>query len=134
MVIRDPLASYDRKMTYKWGDFYIYMLMIRQNTPENSIIYIPPMRAPWGLEGNEGLVRGFLFPRIIRPFDKNKITNEQNSFVLLVQKEGTWPAVSLKSKYVISFDLQSKQVKKLSSQNYSHKNNVFKIKPGLIKL
>ncbi len=55
--------TYDKKMGYYWGFFYDYMLFVKENTPENSTIIVPPQESPWFMTGNIGLVRYFLYPR-----------------------------------------------------------------------
>lgn len=59
-------SAYDEKMTYQWGIFYQFMMFVKNNTPEDAIIIIPPMQDPWLMgSGNPNFVRAFLFPRKI---------------------------------------------------------------------
>lgn len=56
--------SYDDKMYYRWGDFYRFMLFVKQNTPETATIIVPPEQNPWLIgSGNPNFVRSFLYPR-----------------------------------------------------------------------
>jgi len=57
--------SYDEKMRARWGKFYDYMVFIKENTPEDAVIYHPPQIKPWEFEGNQVLLRYFLYPRIL---------------------------------------------------------------------
>jgi hypothetical protein len=58
--------SYDDKMYYQWGDFYRFMVFVRNNTPDNAKIVISPMRDPWLIgSGNLHYVRAYLYPREI---------------------------------------------------------------------
>lgn len=58
--------SYDDKMTYQWKVFYQFMVFVKNNTPEDATIVIPPEQDPWLMgSGNENFVRAFLYPREI---------------------------------------------------------------------
>lgn len=60
--------SYDEKMFYEWGVFYRFMVFVKNNTPPDATIIIPPMQDPWLMgSGNDHFVRAFLFPRKIVP-------------------------------------------------------------------
>lgn len=59
-------SSYDDKMFYEWGDFFRFMVFVRNNTPSDATIVIPPEQDPWLMgSGNDHFVRAFLFPRNI---------------------------------------------------------------------
>lgn len=60
--IHHPNATYDEKMSRDWGQFYDCMLVVRDNTPDDATIFIPPQSGVWQEEGNEYLVRYFLYP------------------------------------------------------------------------
>lgn len=63
-IFLHPLASYSQKMHTKWGVFYDYMQLIVKNVPSDMSIYNPPQNIR-GIEGNQFLIRSFLFPRIL---------------------------------------------------------------------
>ena len=63
-IFLHPSASYPQKMRIKWGVFYDYMQLIVSNVPGNMAIYNPPQNIR-GIEGNQFLIRSFLFPRIL---------------------------------------------------------------------
>lgn len=57
-------SSYDERLSDKWGIFYKFMVFVRNNTPTNAIIVIPPEQDPWLMgSGNDNFVRAFLYPR-----------------------------------------------------------------------
>ncbi len=59
-------SSYDERMFYQWGIFYKFMVFVRNNTPTDATIVIPPEQDPWLMgSGNDNFVRAFLFPRKI---------------------------------------------------------------------
>jgi len=65
-IIFHPLNTYDQKMYYQWGDFYRFMLFVRNNTPTNAKILVPPVQNPWLMgTGNPLFVSAFLYPRNI---------------------------------------------------------------------
>lgn len=97
--IRYPNASYDEKMSSSLGDFYRCMMIIKNNTPNNSTIYIPPQADVWEMEGNEYLVRYFLYPREIKHFEKVSDTSiSTNPYIIYSwgywqgkRSMGAWP-------------------------------------------
>jgi hypothetical protein len=65
-IIFHPLSTYDQKMFYQWGDFYRFMVFVKNNTPSDANIVIPPQQDPWLIgTGNPHFVRSFLYPRNI---------------------------------------------------------------------
>lgn len=88
-MIRYPNATYDERMRKDWGPFYDCMLIIKNNTPNNATIFIPPQTDVWQEEGNEYLVRYFLYPRKIMHFEK---VTEASSYInpYFVYSWGYW--------------------------------------------
>lgn len=67
-------GSYDDKMRYQWGNFYDYMVFVKENTPTDSTIVIPPKIPPWwNRSGDFRLVKAFLYPRKLVQYDKEEI-------------------------------------------------------------
>lgn len=63
-MAKHPLASYDDKMRKTIGSqFYDFTLFIRQNTPEDARILIPPQGYPWFQAGHSAYLRYFIYPR-----------------------------------------------------------------------
>lgn len=112
--LHHPHATYDEKMRKDWGNFYDCMKLIQSNTPEDSSIYIPPQADVWQMEGNEYLVRYFLYPREIIHF--NKIIESKKSvnpkFVMYSwgywhtgdRKNGAWPFEKFPTKQAFFLD------------------------------
>ena len=76
-MVMAPTASYDDKMRSAWGDFYDYMVYLKQNLPaEGTVLGIPPQRSPWYLYGNGMLVQYFVYPTTVGniDFDTNPST------------------------------------------------------------
>jgi hypothetical protein len=70
-------SSYDERMSYQWGIFYKFMVFVRNNTPADATIVIPPEQDPWLMgSGNDNFVRAFLYPRKI--VSQTKIIPEQD--------------------------------------------------------
>ena len=70
-------SSYDDKMFYQWGKFYRFMVFVKNNTPTDSTIVLPPMEDPWLMgSGNPHFVRAFLHPRKI--VQETKIISESD--------------------------------------------------------
>jgi len=69
-MVMAPTASYDDKMRSAWGDFYDYMVYLKQNLPaEGTVLGIPPQRSPWYLYGNGMLVQYFVYPTTVGNID-----------------------------------------------------------------
>ena len=82
--VRDNLhLSYDEKMQIKWGDYYEYMVFVRENTPAGATIIIPPQGDQWPTTGNSGLDSYFLYPRRLVGMDQMP----EAAYVLVVQAE-----------------------------------------------
>jgi len=66
-MINNPRATYDQKMELKVGkQFYNYVLFVKNNTPEDSTILIPPFPTwPWAQTGNIPYMTYFLYPRTL---------------------------------------------------------------------
>lgn len=66
-ILENPRASYDKKMEEKVGkQFYNYVRFIKNNTPDDAKILIPPFPAyPWPQTGNIPYMTYFLYPRVL---------------------------------------------------------------------
>lgn len=62
--------TYDEKMGIKWGDYYDYMVFLRENTPADATIVIPAQGDQWPRTGNAGLDNYFLYPRRLVTIDR----------------------------------------------------------------
>jgi hypothetical protein len=105
-------ASYDFKMRELWGGYYDYIKFVKENTPSNASIIVPPQMFPWPSIGNVGLDRYFLFPRnLVNGSLNGPIDISSCNYVMLVWGEGGsdkntygWPKVPIKAEKVIYFD------------------------------
>ncbi|HKC04977.1 MAG TPA: hypothetical protein VKC54_03835 [Patescibacteria group bacterium] len=104
--------TYDEKMEYSWRFLYKYMVFVKENTPEDSIIRIPPSIRPWLSEGNSVLVRYFLYPRKLISPDEPLSLNWRPDYYLLAKGSWTardeseygWPKEKIAADKVIYFD------------------------------
>lgn len=88
--LRHLNATYDEKMRIEWGRFYDCMLVVKNNTPVDATIFIPPQADVWQMEGNEFLVRYFLYPRRIMHFEKiSEAASSPNPY--FIYSWGYWP-------------------------------------------
>ena len=115
--------SYDDRMTYQWGIFYQFMVFVRNNTPADATIVIPPQQDPWLMgSGNHDFVRAFLFPRNIieEPLMIRDIEAfDQNTYILITWgKEACkpdpechgWPKQEIQATKIIYKDPNSSNV------------------------
>jgi hypothetical protein len=135
-------------MFYEWGKQYQFMVFVRNNTPEDANIIIPPEQDPWLMgSGNGTYVRAFLFPRKIiqegLTIPSDDLNNfPENSYILIDWgKEECkpdpechgWPRQNIKSAKIIYKDPDSDGVAEVQE------NTIYKLKEsqyvyGLIKL
>lgn len=118
-IIRNLTASYDSKMTERWGIYYRYMQFVKNNTSENSSILIPPQETPWLSTGNGGLDRYFLYPRSLGNGGRDDLSNLKDyDYVMLAWGEwnnGTpdsygWPKIRIPAEEVVYFDPSTEKV------------------------
>jgi hypothetical protein len=144
-IIFHPLNTYDQKMYYQWGDFYRFMVFVRNNTPTDATIVIPPEQDPWLMgSGNDHFVRAFLYPRqlikepLIIP---NMKAFGPNTFILITwgkeecQPVGChgWPRQDIFAKRIIYKDPNSEKViETKENTTYSLKDDRYVY--GLIEL
>jgi hypothetical protein len=127
------------------------MIFVKQNTPPNASIVIPPPEAPWNNEGSGPLMTAFLYPRRIvqREKDENKI--DLNADYAIVAwgwwgcgKEGLdrdekechgWPRVKVPAEWVIYKEKDSmRTIKKIVNTAYDPQSQENKSAWGLIKI
>lgn len=141
-------SSYDEKMTYQWGIFYQFMVFVKNNTPEDSTIIVPPEEDPWLMgSGNPNFVRAFLYPRkivsetlIISQEDLNAFND--NTYILISWgKEACrpdpdchgWPKQNIKASEIIYKKPDSSEVvKTMKDAVYDPTDKTYVY--GLIKL
>lgn len=108
-------SSYDEKMEAKWGLFYKYMKFVRDNTPNDAAIAIPPPVRPWLSEGNSVLVRYFLYPRFLITVENEFITERKPDYYLLAKglwkayddKDYGWPKDFIKAEKILYMDSET---------------------------
>ncbi|EKE12713.1 MAG: hypothetical protein ACD_13C00144G0018 [uncultured bacterium] len=139
-------SSYDDKMFYEWGVFYRFMVFVKNNTPQDATIIIPPMEDPWLMgSGNDHFVRAFLYPRKL--IQEPKIIPDikafgPNTYILITWgKEACkpdpechgWPRQEIAAKRIIYKDPDSTNVIE------TRENSVYKLEDdkyvyGIIEL
>jgi len=133
-------------MTYQWKVFYQFMVFVRNNTPEDATIVIPPEQDPWLMgSGNENFVRAFIYPRKIvqEPLEIRDIKiYGENTYVLITWgKEACkpdpmchgWPKQEIKARRIVFKDPNSTNVIEVR-ENTTYDPTDLKYVYGLIKL
>ena len=145
-VFLHPASSYDEKMYYQWGDFYRYMVFIKNNTSENAKIVIPPGQEPWlARTGDMQLVRAFLYPRQLIQYKEINIPdlNSLGSGIYIMVSWGDrdcsaqdchgWPKQTIVAKKIIYKDPNSSGGIE-TKENFVYKKDDYKYVYGLISL
>ncbi len=115
-------SSYDERMFYQWKIFYQFMVFVRNNTPSDATIVVPPEQDPWLMgTGNYRFVRAFLYPRTIIPetlIISDVKSFSSNTFILIswgqeeCRPEGChgWPRQDINATKIIYKDPNSEKV------------------------
>jgi len=101
--------SYDQKMEEYWGFYYDFIKFVKDNTPENSVIVIPPQETPWLTEGNEWVDRYFLYPRKLVQGTYDSLPDGDFDYVMVAwgtwntpdKERYGWPKVNVKAEKII---------------------------------
>ena len=132
--------NYDQKMHYNWNFFYDYMRFVKEQTPQNAIVVIPPTQDAWLSSGNDVLVRYFLYPRKIIQGQLDSLPKQKYNYLLLDKGEWNvaddlygWPRVAVDSEEIIYFDQSTEKVSQYFG-NYNPNVNDNKMKWGVIKV
>lgn len=150
-IVKHPLASYDDKMKAAWGDFYNYVLFIRNNTPPDSIIATPPPIFPWNNEGSGPLFTAFLFPRKFSQGENDSNFVDFNADYALIawgsyrctknikgpDEEAChgWPRVNVSAEWIIYRKENSSEIiNSFENTLYDPKDSINKYAWGLIKI
>lgn len=140
-ILRNLNLTYEEKMKTSWNFFYDYIEFVRENTPVDAVIAIPPSIRPWLSEGNSVLVRYFLYPRKLKSDDELKSKSFIPNYYLLAkglwgvsdEKMYGWPKENISAEWVIYFDGTTKQVKRVEG-NYNPNDQINTGAWGLIKV
>ncbi len=140
-IIKYPRASNEEKISFKWGkDFYSYVKFIEANTPENAKILLPPREDPWGLEGNDHVMRAFLYPRkVIRHYEGLDLNREKIDFILItsgfsILEHKQFPNFNVEADKIIIFEPKTGKTTVINSGVYNHEAIIYDKAHGLIIL
>jgi len=146
-MAKNPTASYDQKMEEKLGkQFYNYVLFVKDNTPEDSTILIPPFPAnPWPQTGNIPYMTYFLHPRILLNGEeyssKYNYVEDGIDYVLVVWGEmrptigehtNGWPKFDVEADKIIYFT--SEYESRVEEKNYQFRDEDNKEAWGIIEV
>lgn len=119
-IIRNSKMSEQEKYGYimrkKYGYFFDYIMFVKSITPEESTILLPPQKNPWQLEGNQRLVRYFLYPRTLYSAHEDELPDTFDYVLLAWGSEGFppdeesdygWPKTSFGSEKVYVYNINS---------------------------
>lgn len=140
-----PFMTYDQKMHEKYGFYYDFMLFVKNNTPSNAVILIPPSQPPWAGSGNPLFSNYFLYPRKLISGDiNNPSLNFKNfTYVFIVWKdfEATgleklygWPKFKVPAREVLYMATDSSKLFKSIEKDYLPNDEINIGRYGLIKL
>jgi len=85
--LKDINASYDEKMRRKWGWYYDFICFIKENTPEDASILLPPQNSRYPKIGNLSFNGYFLVPRSLHHGNQETLQNLKPPVYVVVCKE-----------------------------------------------
>jgi hypothetical protein len=134
-------ASYDDKMRKNWGFYYDYMKFVKENTPEDATILIPPQSYHWLSSGNGGLNRYFLYPRKQIHGEVFEIPKDGYDYVMISKgewyAEGVdwgWPKVNIDAEKIIYLNPENREVSIFYDTVFDAKDEKNKYAWGIIKV
>jgi len=141
-ILRTPFASFeDRKIQKFGGPYRTYKFIIRHTEP-NSVIAVPPQFV-WGIVGNIGFSRYFLYPRfLVHPEDFTDADMPRIDYVIIGESipiTGTntykfWPTTPIPADSIYVFDELNQIEEKIEKTFYDPSDTVYKGKWGIIKV
>lgn len=107
--------NYEQKINEQWGLSYRYLMFVKANTEENSLILIPPQTMIWYATGNAGVVRYFLYPRqvhgtgdiydkLLDPYSYDYILLAWGEWINGKKEEYGWPKEKIVAEKIIYWD------------------------------
>lgn len=134
-MLKNPFINTEKRLAVELTpDFYNYLQFIKNNTPSNARILIPPQDAPWYNYGNRGFMRYFLYPRILINGSRNVAPEnfQDYDYCLVIggkynpdiyRSEEDWPQFQIPAKEA-SYLLPTGEIKKVDPLliNISSKN------------
>lgn len=133
--------TYDDKMRHIWGFYYDYMKFVKENTPENASILIPPQESPWLSEGNVALSRYFVYPRRLYNGKLDEVDLENVDYIFLAwgswkspeESKYGWPKDEIEAEEIILFDADKKTITRYK-ENYDPNDGRYVNAYGIIKI
>jgi hypothetical protein len=131
-ILKNINLSYDKKMEMVIGKLaYDYAIFIKDNTPPNARILIPPQSYPWDKTGNVAYLRYFLYPRdLINGDEKDpKVDIQSVDYVLIDYGEtnisqyghtNVWPKFDVAGEYKVIWDPETNNFWKVDNGYYKY--------------
>jgi hypothetical protein len=125
-MVANSNASYEEKMSTYWGTSVFYTNRIKALTPENATVVLPPQKIFWGVTGNVGVERYFLYPRtLISGLEESLPKNIDYNYVVVSPGNELgggnyklWPDFKIKAKHVYFIDpISGKLISKAQDYN-----------------
>lgn len=150
-AMQSPAQSDDEKNEVGWGTIYQYAKMLKNATPEDAIIAMPPAQNHWLYSGNIVLMRYFLYPRTLVNVKEtantstlHELPSQNYDYVALVWGESNerdqspygWPKTSIDAEYIDYFDLNTNTTNRVVTTQYQFRElneqlwGVIKVRKG----
>lgn len=93
VMVHNPFLSYNLRERLKMGSpFYEYIQFIKERTPPDTTIILPPQDSDWGMYGNFFYMQHYLYPRtLIGGYGGTGDLNLAD-YALLVEGDSLWPS------------------------------------------
>lgn len=137
--IRELPLSYEQKRRMEFGEPYNLFSFINSVTPESSVIAVPAQNK-WGIIGNIGFSRYFLYPRtLVHIDDLSDLEKLKVTHLIIARPEGVstevWPEATVSGKSILLYDEKiDKRFNFDELRVYDPYNSIFKDKWGVLEL
>lgn len=145
-VFKNMNLNYDKKMEILIGKIpYDYAIFIKENTPENATILIPPQAYPWPQTSNEAYLRYFIYPRKLINGGERSAQNDlaEIDYVLLDYGEtnisqfgytNVWPKFDVPAEFIVYWNPETGVIYNDGAKLYKYNSNDSTAKWGIIKV
>lgn len=140
-ILKNPFASYEERQQII-SPHYAFFAFIRDHTPPDAVIAIPPQQPPWLTSGNEGYVRYYLYPRKEVNSAKRDFVDPSADYAMMSHGEWAtddpkgygWPQIKVEAEKIWYFDRRTDRGFESTDTVFDPANPAQKEQWGLIKI
>jgi hypothetical protein len=117
----------EEKLSHSWGTYYKWVSFIRDKTPEDSLIILPPQGDKFPVIGNAGLCDYFIFPRF-GAHENDRKTLFHTGPIYRVNMDGFEYNKTYLEQYILNKDFSLLLLKERQEKTPAHPTDFTRIK------